>query len=242
VQVRGFVIHLARAAQRRAQVERLLAEAPCPTEVFDAVDGRAMAEVEVVAVLSDRPVMHPPYPFQIGRGELACFLSHRALWQRMVDEGIDQALILEDDVALEPGFAAAFALASRFVGVEGFVQFQTRPLRGTSEVVLQEDGVRVIRPRVVPRRTSAQLVGRRAAERLLAVSARIDRPVDGMLQLVWETGQAVHCVLPSGVSDMTAEVGGTTVQRKSGVDIVARLTRAYHRAVYRRAVQRLSRP
>lgn len=242
MRVRGFVIHLARAEQRRAQVDRLVTQAPCETEVFDAVDGRAMAEAEVAAVLSDRPLMTPPYPFQIGRGELACFLSHRVLWQRMVDEGLDQALILEDDVALEAGFGAAFALASRFAGVEGFVQFQTRPLRGASEVVLEEAGVRVLRPRVVPRRTSAQLVGRRAAERLLAVSGRIDRPVDGMLQLVWETGQAVHCVVPSGVSDMTAEVGGTTVQRKSGADIIGRLSRAYHRAVYRRAVQRLSRP
>lgn len=241
MQVRGYVIHLARATQRRAQVDRLLADAPCPTQVFDAVDGRAMTEAEVAAVLSQTPLMEPAYPFSMGRGELACFLSHRAIWQRMVDEGLDQALILEDDVALEAGFGAAFTMASRFAGVDGFVQFQTRPLRGASEVVLDEAGQRIIRPRVVPRRTSAQLVGRRAAERLLAASARIDRPVDGFLQLVWETGQPVHCVVPSGVSDMTAEVGGTTVQRKSGADIVARLTRAYHRAVYRRAVDRLSR-
>ncbi len=241
MQVRGFVIHLARATQRRAQADRLLGTAPCPTEVFDAVDGRAMAEAEVAAVLSDRPLMTPPYPFAIGRGELACFLSHRAIWQRMVDDGLDQALILEDDVSLDAGFDAAFDMASRFAGVEGFVQFQTRPVRGQVEVVQESGGVRIIRPRVVPRRTSAQLVGRRAAERLLAVSARIDRPVDGFLQLVWETGQPVHCVVPSGVSDMTDAVGGTTVQRKSGVDVMARLRRAYHRAVYRRAVDRLSR-
>lgn len=240
--VRGFVIHLARATQRRAQVDALLAGAPCPTEVFAAVDGQAMSEAEVAAVYSDRPLLRPPYPFRIGRGEIACFLSHRAIWQRMVDEGIDQALILEDDVALGPGFAAAFDLACRFAGTDGFVQFQTRGIGDAVEVVATEGAVQILRPRMVPRRTSAQLVGRGAAERLLRACAQIDRPVDGFLQLVWETKQPIHCVLPSGVTDLTESLGGTTIQRKDGVDLWRKLTRAYHRAKYRAAVARLSRP
>lgn len=241
MQVRGFVIHLARAVQRRAQVDKLLEEAPCPTEIFDAVDGARLTDSDLRADLSEGPLFAPPYPFEIGRGEIACFLSHRALWQRMVDDGLDQALILEDDVALEPSFDAAFALASRHAGLEGFVQFQTRPVRAVADVVAEQDGVRIVRPQVVPRRTSAQLIGRHAAERLLKASAQIDRPVDGFLQLIWETGQPIHCVLPAGVSDLTEEVGGTTVQKKGGTDLLRRLRRAYHRAVYRRAVDRKSR-
>ena len=240
--VRGFVIHLARATQRRAQVDALLAGAPCPTEVFAAVDGQAMTEAEVAAVYPEQPLLRPPYPFRIGRGELACFLSHRAIWQRMMDEGIEQALILEDDVALGPGFAAAYDLACRFAGTDGFVQFQTRGIGDATEVVATEGAVQIVRPPVVPRRTSAQLVGRGAAERLLRACARIDRPVDGFLQLVWETKQPIHCVLPSGVTDLTAAVGGTTIQRKDGADLWRKLTRAYHRAKYRAAVARLSRP
>ncbi len=241
MQVRGFVIHLARAVQRRAQVDKLLEEAPCLSEIFDAVDGARLTDADLRADLAAEPLFFPHYPFEIGRGEIACFLSHRALWQRMVDDGLDQALILEDDVALEPSFDAAFALASRHAGLEGFVQFQTRPVRAVAEVVAEQDGVRIVRPQVVPRRTSAQLIGRHAAERLLKASAQIDRPVDGFLQLIWETGQPIHCVLPAGVSDLTEEVGGTTVQKKGGTDLLRRLRRAYHRAVYRRAVDRKSR-
>lgn len=241
MQVRGFVIHLARAVQRRAHVDRLVEEASCPMEIFDAVDGAGLTVADLRAFFSAEPLFSPPYPFEIGRGEIACFLSHRALWRRMVEEGLDQALILEDDVALAPGFDAALALASRFAGLEGFVQFQTRPVRAVAEVVAEQDGVQIVRPPVVPRRTSAQLIGRHAAERLLKASARIDRPVDGFLQLVWETKQPIHCAVPAGVSDLTEEVGGTTVQKKGGPDLLRRLSRAYHRAVYRRAVDRKSR-
>lgn len=239
--VRGFVIHLARATQRRAQVDALLAGAPCPTEVFAAVDGQAMPEAEVAAVYPEQPLLRPPYPFRIGRGELACFLSHRAIWQRMVDEGIDQALILEDDVALGPGFAAAYGLACRFAGTDGFVQFQTRAIGDAVEVIATEGAVQIVRPRVVPRRTSAQLVGRRAAERLLQACAQIDRPVDGFLQLVWETKQPIHCVLPSGATDLTAAVGGTTIQKRPKARALEQLRRSVLRFWYRRAIRNLSR-
>ncbi len=239
--IQGFVIHLKRAVQRRAQVETLLHSAPCATMVFDAVDGQAMTDAELASVLSKKPLLRPTYPFQIGRGEVACFLSHRAIWQRMVEEGIDQALILEDDVALGQNFQAALNCASQFAGTDGFVQFQTRVIRDTAEIVAQDGSVWIIRPSVVPRRTSAQLVGRKAAERLLAKCQQIDRPVDGFLQLVWETGQAVHCVVPSGVTDMTDMVGGTTIQRKDGATILKKLRKAYKRTVYRAAVLRLSR-
>jgi GR25 family glycosyltransferase involved in LPS biosynthesis len=238
---RGFVIHLLRATQRRANVDRLLAASPVPTEVFAAVDGRAISEAEVAKVYSTAPLMTPRYPFRIGRGEIACFLSHRTIWQRMQDEGIAQALILEDDVALDDGFARAFSVAARFAGTEGFVQFQTRPVKGPSRMVAEEHGLRIVAPKIVPRRTSAQLVGINAARRLLAATECFDRPIDGVLQLRWETQQPIHCVEPSAVHDLTEEVGGTTAQSGPNDTVVIKLNRAWHRASYRLAVARRSR-
>ena len=34
-------------------------------------------------------------------GSIACFWSHRKIWQKIVDEGIEDAVILEDDVILK---------------------------------------------------------------------------------------------------------------------------------------------
>ena len=99
--VEAFVIHLARATQRRAQVERIVAACPLKTRVLDAVDGRAMSEDERAAVY--RADLHEPrYPFRIGPGEIGCFLSHRNAWQTMLDEGLDASLIPQ---ALAGGYA-----------------------------------------------------------------------------------------------------------------------------------------
>ena len=50
MKIKAFVIHLARATQRRAQVERIIAACPLKTHILDAVDGHAMDEASRAAV------------------------------------------------------------------------------------------------------------------------------------------------------------------------------------------------
>ncbi|MBC6442316.1 MAG: glycosyltransferase family 25 protein [Rhodobacteraceae bacterium] len=71
--MKTFVIHLARATARRTQADRLLAQAPFPAEILDAVDGTAHGGTGRV-----RPGLYaPPYPFRLTQGEIGVFLSHR---------------------------------------------------------------------------------------------------------------------------------------------------------------------
>lgn len=45
-----------------------------------------------------------PYA-QLSPGEIGCFESHRRIWQRMVDDDIPAALVVEDDIILASDFA-----------------------------------------------------------------------------------------------------------------------------------------
>lgn len=240
MRVRAYVIHLRRAEARRGTVERLLEGLPCPAQVLDAVDGAQLGEAAMRAQVSAVPLFRPAYPWLLGLGEIGCFLSHRKAWQAIVDSGEDAGLIIEDDVALTEAFSAAFALAAEFCGRDGYVQFQTRPIRGAWHEVLRQGDVGIVEPVVVQRRTAAQLVGCEAAARLLAASAAIDRPVDVFLQHFWETGQRIHCVEPSGVLDMTAAAGGTTIQSKRRRGLIEALLRPIQRARLRSGLARRS--
>lgn len=233
--LRTFVIHLARAEARRPLVERLLAEAPFPGEVLEAVDGTAVSPWPIA------PRYRPAYPFALGPGEVGCFLSHRAAWARIVGLGLEAALILEDDVALEPGFAEVARFAAESVAEAGYIQFQTRPFAGRARTLASRDGLAILRPELTPLRTSAQLVHRTAAERLLAASEKFDRPVDAFLQMHWETGVRVHLAQPSRVRDAAAEAGGSTISGKRRRGLLEELGRSWKRARYRAAVARLSR-
>lgn len=239
--IETFVIHLARAEGRRAQVEKLLKGTPYPARVLNAVDGALVPETERNASISEQPLFAPAYPFPLSAGEYGCFQSHRKAWQMILDEGLDAALILEDDVALTPVFSDSVTFAVEQVNSFGYVQFQTRRVANTA-VVVRLGSVSIVRPRVTPLRTSAQVVSRTAAKNLLAMTEAIDRPVDAFLQSYWHTGLQLTCIVPSGIEDRTRQTGGSTISPKRNIwgKMKREFKREFLRFRYRSAVNRLS--
>lgn len=235
--MKSYVIHLERAQERRAQVERIIEAVPTSAEVLPACDGAMLSAAERTAFYPDVALLKPRYPFTLSAGELGCFQSHRTAWQKIIDEDQERALIVEDDVELLADFEASFDFAASQPNRFGYIQFQTRPVTG--EVTASgANGRRILRPSVVPLRTSAQLVTRAAARQLLEQTTQIDRPVDTFLQMVWHTQVPVYCVDPSGVRDRTVEAGGSTISRKRSFG--AKLAAEVKRARYRSAIARLS--
>lgn len=77
-------------------------------EFSDAIDGRGF-DVQT----------HPNYKAKkrlrcygkhLNGGEIGCLLSHRKVYQYMIDKNLSQALIFEDDVILDEGFTSKIAL------------------------------------------------------------------------------------------------------------------------------------
>ncbi|WP_394690975.1 glycosyltransferase family 25 protein [Hoeflea sp.] len=235
--IEAFIIHLARATGRRSHVDRLLEVCPVPAKVLDAVDGRALSQAEIDSVYTRDSLHAPHYPFEMTVGEVGCFLSHRKAWQAIVDSGKDAGLVIEDDVEIDPkAFPPALALARQHVAELGYIQFQTRPVRSNYEVVFQSAGTSLVKPLICPLRTSAQIVSAAHARHLLDLTARIDRPVDGFLQLSWATSLPVCCAVPSGVGDRTMQAGGSTISVQKN-SIAGNLVREVKRFVYRKRVR-----
>ena len=96
-QTKIFVINLARRSDRLDRIALDLQSHDLSFERIEAID--AMSDPLVKAY-------HRPF-FQLllgkrkyGRGPVANFLSFQKVWQIMVDENIEQALILEDDAKI----------------------------------------------------------------------------------------------------------------------------------------------
>lgn len=239
--IEAFIIHLKRAEQRRPQVDRIMNACPVKTSIIDAVDGRAMSPNQRAQVYTTDKLFEPRYPFEIGAGEIGCFLSHRRAWQAIIDGNLDAGLIIEDDVEIdEITFGDALELATAHMDELGYIQFQVRGISGPCKTIAKQGATEIFWPQIVPLRTSAQLVSKQAAETLLAKSDTFDRPVDGVLQLVWETGVPIHCVQPSGVTDRTAQTGGSTISGgRSGISL-SRISKQFQRLKYRRQIARYS--
>jgi glycosyl transferase family 25 len=237
MKIKPFIIHLARATQRRVQVQKLLTHLGPDAEIVGAVDGTALSKADLTAAY--QPALHSPhYPFALRPGEVGCFLSHRAVWTALLKGDADAALVLEDDVELTTGFKTALDLAQRHLDEIGYIQLQTRDYAGAA--IDRQDSYALIQPQITPLRTSGQLVNRSAAKLLLDASASFDRPVDTFLQMHWHTGLHLGVVTPACITDRTAETGGSTIGASK--PLLEKLQREWKRARYRGKVKYHSKP
>ncbi|SLN68308.1 Glycosyltransferase family 25 (LPS biosynthesis protein) [Roseovarius albus] len=236
----AFVLHLARAEKRRANAHEVLASCGVEGEIWDAVDGAKLSEADIAEAY--RPnLFEPKYPFALKTGEVGCFLSHRSIWQAIVDRELEAGLVFEDDASLDPDvFGRALALAQKHIDRFGYIQFQTRYTAGHEDVLETDGDLRLSVPRVSPVRATAQLISLAAAKRLVKKAQVFDRPVDTFVQSHWFTGQPVAVIYPSGVEAISESLDGSTIQGGK-YSLSERLKREVSRTVYRRKIERYSR-
>lgn len=228
--IKAFIIHLSKSTERVDQVDRLRKELSMPTEIVDAVDASNLSDADVQRVYKSS--LHSPgYPFGLSIQEIACFLSHRKVWQAIIDQNLLAGLVLEDDVALTPDFARVFATVEQYITPNNFIRFPVRPKKEKGLELLVVDGVRILKAMPVGLGMHAQLIGQAAAKQLLAVTQMFDRPVDTTLQMNWVTTLSPLVVVPGGVAENSAQLGGSTIQRKR--PFLEKIKREISRPIYR---------
>lgn len=106
-----FIVSLARRPEKRARVFRQLEEHQLNATVVNAMDGDGVLYQDDLNALGVRIL--PGYNCGFSNhnmpyttGEVGCFLSHYAVWHRMVEQNIPAALILEDDFDFQANFKA----------------------------------------------------------------------------------------------------------------------------------------
>ena len=103
--MKTFVVNLERSVERKKAMDQLLSGFPqLDVEYISAVDGKALQSQEQEELFDSdrfarttRKIVRP--------GEIGCTLSHQKCYQEILKRNIDVALILEDDIVIEDGFA-----------------------------------------------------------------------------------------------------------------------------------------
>ncbi len=229
--MKTFVIHMTASTARRPNAERLCANLP-NAELFEAVNGKDPAQIADVQLFPG-DLHRPRYPFPLRPAEIGVFESHRRIWRKLVDEKIDRAIITEDDLRIDPcQMANALAMLDPIATPDHYIRIPVKQREDAALTLAKQNGLRLILPKVIGLQCVCQMVGRRAAERLLAVTNQIDRPVDTFLQMHWVTGQPILSLQGSGNQEVAKEIGGSTIQ--SSPPLADKLTREFKRAAYRR--------
>ena len=110
----AYVINLARSVDRRAHITAELKKTGLDYQIVTAVDGSDLD-------LSDPTVVDPSLMTKTVSmaGAAGCALSHLIAYKKMIADGLDEALVLEDDVILPPDLGIlADAVADQLAGAE----------------------------------------------------------------------------------------------------------------------------
>jgi glycosyl transferase family 25 len=89
---RVFVISLLDSVQRRDCVNKLLSIKNINFEFIDAIKGIDIIE----NILNKHPDLNP--------AEIGCFLSHKKVIEKIIEDSIDEAIIFEDDIKFDNNF------------------------------------------------------------------------------------------------------------------------------------------
>lgn len=96
--MRIFVVNMKTSVKRRKIMEEQLNKLGLRFEIFEAVQGDSLSEQEIMSYYDkDFYTSRPSY---FTPGAAGCTLSHYFLYKKMVEENIETALILEDDMHL----------------------------------------------------------------------------------------------------------------------------------------------
>lgn len=101
-----YMINLLRRPERRLKMDATLRELGLDYAYLEAVDGKTLTDdILIQKGITLMPEYADPYHKRpMTMGEIGCFLSHYAIWLKMVELGQEEVLVFEDDIRFEPYF------------------------------------------------------------------------------------------------------------------------------------------
>lgn len=118
-----FVISLERAVDRRAHIKQLMDGFGMPFEFIRATDGTFFTENEYALYSKSETIKLLGY--ELTANELACAISHIRVYEKMVLENIEQAIIFEDDAMFDEKFVETLKNLEKFPKDWGLINFSS---------------------------------------------------------------------------------------------------------------------
>jgi glycosyl transferase family 25 len=185
---RIFLINLDRSPDRLARMREQARDLEFDYERVRGVDGSA----NLPAWLRDQFDLHSG----MSNGEIGCYASHLCACALIREQGLEAAIILEDDVVLDPDFAVASgsAIQSAPPGWD-IVHLSTNFKKPALPVSQLGGGRTLVRYARLPSNSAAYAISAAGAAKLLAPGRRT-RPYDLEFRYAWMRGIELFGVYP----------------------------------------------
>jgi glycosyl transferase, family 25 len=221
-----YVINLDRSPDRRAHITAQLRGTGMDYDIVSGVDGR---ELDLTDSMLVDPSLASRCPFPAGAA--GCALSHLAVYARIRDDGLDRALVLEDDVTLPTDLRdlvdeVAVHLTGAEVALLNFGSYPPGPLRISVEGSVELPSCRQLALPIDARQlvnAGAYVITHEASERMLEHAVPVRTTADDW-RYFFDVGllDRVRCVLPQPVAK-SPQFGSTIGTYSLGNGVKSRL-------------------
>lgn len=176
--MKTLVINLERETARLGHMRKVFGEQGLDFTVVKAVDAKLLSQEELKVGRTGTPRF-----YELGAGEIACFLSHRKCWEIAAQSEDAYTIICEDDIFLGENASAIFGDESWIPADAGVVRLEAcRPKTLIGKAAVSTVAGRKVHPlRVAHAGAGAYLISRSCAQVLHANSRAFCDPVDQFL-------------------------------------------------------------
>lgn len=198
-----FLINMECSIERLNDVKHQLDALNLSFSRINATVGAELSDKEI-ALAYDQNRNKSHHHRDLTKGEIGCYMSHRAAWQAIIEQDSEFALVLEDDISVNDNIINCFKLITKSVGWDILKLSDTENVKPANHKRLNSE-FELVSYNKVPNRTMAYLITRQAAQKMLS-QTRFFRPIDVDVQCYADFGVTV-CGLRPNCVEMSEEFG-----------------------------------
>jgi len=224
-------INLASDTDRCAGMQSQFARHAVPGERLEATRWTALPDAEQARLYSpalNARQFHKP----LVNGEKGCYASHLRCWQWLLDSPHAALVVLEDDVALKPEFAAVIAAVEQLPAGWDMVKLIGRDAEKLRRSTPLLDGFKLVDYQRVPSLTAGYVISRSGARKLLASRIPFGRPIDVDLRHWWENGLVIQGVVPAALTGDETGLQSSIGDKVAEAGLAAKWRKFRHKAAY----------
>jgi len=203
-----YVINLSTSINRKRCMEEQLSKLNLEFTFVDAVDGRKLDKLYIDKHYSSCET-NKLHGRELTGGELGCSLSHISIYKRMIADGSDYAVVLEDDIYIGSSFREFIDLLPQLQS-DGWEMINLiSDTKSTSCGKPVFDIYRYSRFHDSSNRAAAYAIKLSAALKLLKYAYPIRFAADGLTGRFMETGVRLYGLSPDIVAlrDVDSDIG-----------------------------------
>lgn len=231
-----FVINLDESVDRLHKIKLQLEEQNLLFERIVAVDMRKDSNKHLLSYYNKKK-NYWGFKRYLSLGEIGCYLSHRECWKKILDEPIDYAIILEDDVKLVADLNEVITCLNYCnLSYWEYLKIGETPIKRIRKTEKTIGKFNFVCYQKLPSGTFAQIVNKTGANKLLQNSQNIYRPVDMDIQFTWKNKIKAFGLLPYSVEAILEEsdiarVDSTQYKTRPLIQIKNVLVERFHRLI-----------